>query len=172
MSKYHTTIINLSYKTVGRGKVDIQTLKDTSPLDIKINWHKYHKSYIQSHLCETEGQTNLYFGHSIMTEAVPHGLLRLRCIYYNCTYSWIFYWDPVEYYWNGGCTYARSSIILLSLDINALKKLLILFSRLTRMCDDPTTKGNKYLWVLCGKLNMCLIAFCHATRHLCIEGSK
>ena len=49
-------------------------------------------------------------------------------------------------------------MILLSLDISALKKLLNLFTRLTRMCDDPATKGNKYLWVLHGKLNMRLIA--------------
>ena len=35
--------------------------------NIKINWHKYHKSYIQSHLSATEGQTNLYVEHSIMT---------------------------------------------------------------------------------------------------------
>ena len=59
--------------------------------------------------------------------------------------------------------YTRSSMILLSLDISALKKLLNLFTRLTRMCDDPATKGNKYLWVLHGKLNMRLIAFCQAT---------
>ena len=36
-------------------------------------------------------------------------------------------------------------------------------SRLTRMCDDPATKGDKYLWVLYDKLNMRLIAFCQAT---------
>ena len=59
--------------------------------------------------------------------------------------------------------YTRSSMILLSKDISALNKLLNLFTRLTRMCDDPATKGNKYLWVLYGELNMRLIAFCQAT---------
>ena len=56
----NTTIINHSYKTIGHGKVDIRTLKDTSPWNTKINRYKHHKSYIQSHLSETEGQTNLY----------------------------------------------------------------------------------------------------------------
>ena len=59
--------------------------------------------------------------------------------------------------------YTRSSMILLSLHISALKKLLNLFKRLPRTCDDPATKGNKYLWVPYGKLNMRLIAFCQAT---------
>ena len=85
-----TLIINHSFKTAGHGKVDIQTLRDTSPTNIKINWHKHHKSYIQSRLSETEGQTHLYIEHSKVIKAVLHELLRLPCNYYNCTYSWNF----------------------------------------------------------------------------------
>ena len=39
-------------------------------------------------------------------------------------------------------------MILLSLDTNASKKVLNIFTRLTCMCGDPTTKSNMYLWVL------------------------
>ena len=124
-------------------------------INIKINWHKHHKSYIQSRLSETEGQTNCYIEHSIMIEAVLHELLRLHCIYYNHIYSWLsIETSGVLLKWQ---LYTRSSMILLSLDINALKKLSNLFRRLTRMCGDPTTKGNKYLLVWYGKLNMHLL---------------
>ena len=43
--------------------------------------------------------------------------------------------------------YTRSSMILLSLDINAPNKLLNLLTRLPRMCGNPTTKGDKYCMV-------------------------
>ena len=90
-----------------KSPVDIQALKDTSPSNIQINWHKHHRSYIQSHLSETEGQPNLYIEHSIMTEAVPNELLRLITIVHFHEFS-------IEtQYWNDSCTYTRSPMIFI-----------------------------------------------------------
>ena len=67
-------------------------------------------------------------------------------------------------------------MILLSQDINALKILLDLFTSLTRMCDDPTTKGNKCLWVLlyyyCHDYDMFMCTYFYVMNIVCIKNHQ
>ena len=97
----NTPMIMYSYKAVGLGKLDIQTVRThyhriSRSVDTNIINHTFNIVAMKS-----EGQTHLYIEHSIMIKVMLHEIfLQLRCIYCNCTYSRIFYRDPVKYYWN------------------------------------------------------------------------